>query len=281
MRYPVYIISKGRWDSRHTVKSLDMMGVKYSVVVEDKEYESYANVIPSEYLLRVDNFSELGSGSIPVRNWVWDRARQMGAKRYWLLDDNIRGFERLNRNKRGKVKSGAMFTASEDFVDRFDNVAIAGFEYRQFGGGARRKKPPFKFNHRVYSCSLIETDLPYRWRGRYNEDTDLCLRMLKDGRATIVFNCFLQNKIATMSLKGGNTDTIYATGDNRREFSESLYKQHPDVVEVVWRYGRWHHDVDYRKFKFNDPKLNKEFRSRLGEGTINNYGMVEVSNGNC
>lgn len=281
MRYPVYIISKGRWESRHTVKSLDMMGVKYSVVVEEKEYESYANVIPSEYLLRVDNFSELGSGSIPVRNWVWDRARHMGVKRYWLLDDNIRGFERLNRNRRGKVRSSAIFTASEDFVDRFDNVAIAGFEYRQFGGGARRKKPPFKLNHRVYSCSLIKTDLPYRWRGRYNEDTDLCLRMLKDGRATIVFNCFLQNKIATMSLKGGNTDTIYATGDNRREFSESLYRQHPDVVEVVWRYGRWHHDVDYRKFKFNDPKLKEEFRLRLGEGTINNYGMVEVSNGNC
>ena len=52
-------------------------------------------------------------------------------------------------------------------------------------------------------------------------------------------------------MKGGNTDTIYNTGDNRREFAESLAQQHPDVAKVVFRYGRWHHDVDYRRFKIN------------------------------
>ena len=38
-KHPVYIISKGRWDSRHTGKALDRMNMPYSIVVEDYEYE--------------------------------------------------------------------------------------------------------------------------------------------------------------------------------------------------------------------------------------------------
>jgi len=275
-KYPVYIISKGRWESRLTVKALDRMNVPYRVVVEPKEYDNYAGVIAKEKILVLpENFSKLGLGSIPVRNWVWQHSIDEGEERHWLIDDNINGFERLNRNERGKVHSGAMFRAAEDFVDRYTNVAFAGFEYRQFGGGARRKKPPFKTNYRVYSCTLIKNDLPYRWRGRYNEDTDICLRALKDGWVTVTFNCFLQNKVKTMQMKGGNTDGVYDSGDNRKEFAESLQRQHPDVVKVVWRYNRWHHEVDYSPFENN--KLIKKPGIIVKDG-INNYGMklVEV-----
>ena len=52
-------------------------------------------------------------------------------------------------------------------------------------------------------------------------------------------------------MKGGNTDTIYAETNNRKEFAESLKEQHPDLVNVVWRYNRWHHEVNYEPFKKN------------------------------
>jgi len=272
--YPLYIISKGRHDSRHTSKSLDFMGVPYQIVVEPSEYSAYrATISEKKILVTPQNFSESDCGSIPVRNWVWEHAIESGAERHWLLDDNIRGFERLNRNIRGRVTSGTIFKCAEDFVDRYTNVAFSGFEYRQFAGGARRKKPPFRLNHRVYSCTLIKNDLPYRWRGKYNEDTDICLRALKDGWVTITFNCFLQNKIKTMTLGGGNTDTVYARGDDRREFAESLHEQHPDVAEVVWRYGRWHHDVNYKPFRTN--KLIRK-SGYVPQNKVNNYGMVCV-----
>ena len=54
-----------------------------------------------------------------------------------------------------------------------------------------------------------------------------------------------------MSQKGGNTDSIYNTGDNRFEFAKSLQRQHPDVVKVTKKFGRWHHHVDYSPFRFN------------------------------
>jgi hypothetical protein len=115
-----------------------------------------------------------------------------------------------------------------------------------------------------------QNDLPYRWRGRYNEDTDLSLRALKDGYCTILFNAFLAGKVTTMRMKGGNTSEVYGETDNRKEFAESLRDQHPDHVEVTWKFNRWHHQVDYRLFKQN--RLIKKLGQPIPNG-INNYGM--------
>jgi len=274
-KYPIYIISKGRWLTPYTARSLDEMSIEYLIVVEPNEYDNYKKVINKEkILIAPEDFSKKGQGSIPVRNFVWEHSMSNGHIKHWLLDDNIRGFERLNRNKRGKVYNDGMFLATESFVDRYTNIAFAGFEYRQFGGGARRKKPPFKMNYRVYSCTLINNTLKYRWRGKYNEDTDICLRALKDGWVTITFNCFLQNKISTMQLKGGNTDTIYNTGDQRLEFAKSLERQHPDVVKVVWRYNRWHHDVDYKPFSKNELIFKPNYIQTKEK--INNFNMTVI-----
>lgn len=271
-RYPIYIPTKGRFDSRKTIKSLDEMKIKYYVVIEQHEYDLYKSIIPKKQILvlpfnKPNDFSQL----VNARNWIKQHSITLGFKRHWQIDDNISGFERLNRNIRARVYSDAMFRATEDFVDRYENVGIAGFEYRQFCGGARRKKPPFRLNHRVYSTSLINNEMPLDWRGIYNDDTDLCLRALKSGWVTITFNCFLQNKSATMTVSGGNTP-IYTTGDLRESFVDSLINQHPDVVKKVWRYGRWHHDVDYSGFK---NKLIKKKGIHIHDG-VNNYGMKLV-----
>ena len=211
-KYPIYIISKNRWKSRLTSKTLEKMNVFYYIVIEPQEYNQYASVIDKKKIL-VLPFSNLGQGSIPARNWVWEHSIEQGAKRHWILDDNIRGFYRLNRNVRIEVGSGTIFRISEKFVDRYKNVALAGFQYKFFVTDRDIWKP-FILNTRIYSCILIKNDLPYRWRGKYNEDTDLSIRVLKDGWCTILFYAFLQGKIATMQMKGGNTDELYAQDEN-------------------------------------------------------------------
>ena len=268
-KYPIYIPTKGRFNSRLTMKSLDLMGVEYYAVIEKQEYSLYATILPKERILvlpfsKPNEYSQL----VMARNWIKQHSIKNGFSRHWQIDDNINGFERLNRNERGRVYCDGMFRATEDFVDRYKNIGIAGFEYRQFGGGARRKKPPFKLNYRVYSTSLVNNKMDINWRGIYNDDTDLCLRALKEGWVTVTFNTFLQNKAGTMSMRGGNTP-IY-TADNRKEFAESLQRQHPDCVTVVWRYERWHHEVDYTTFQKN--KLIKRKEIIVNDG-VNNYGM--------
>ena len=247
--YPVYVISKGRATRCLTARELTAMSVPFYLVVEAQEAAEYQEAWPSASIITTP-FSNLGQGSIPVRNFVWDLAASMNARRHWILDDNIEGFHRLHQNEKYKVADGTIFKCCEDFVDRYQNVPMAGMNYYSFCKKTDAV-PPFYLNTRVYSCILLETSRSERWRGRYNEDTDLSLRFLKQGLCTILFNAFLCGKVTTMRMKGGNTDSVYAETDNRKEFAESLVRQHPDVAKVVFRFGRWHHHVDYRPFKGN------------------------------
>lgn len=267
-KYPIYIISKGRAKTCLTANSLDAINVPFRVVVEPQEEEEYAETIGRERLL-VLPFANLGQGSIPVRNWVWEHSISEFHERHWIMDDNIQGFFRLNRNVRHHSRTGIIFIAAEDFVDRYENVAMSGLNYRFFCCPSN-PLPAYYLNTRIYSCILIMNKLPHRWRGRYNEDTDISLRFLKDGWCTILFNAFLCGKIASMTMKGGNTDEIYADGDDRLKFAQSLRDQHPDVVKVTRKYGRWHHHVDYRGFK---NQLQKKTGLTHASG-IDEYGMV-------
>jgi hypothetical protein len=267
-QFPIYIISKGRWERRSTVNTLESMKCAYRIVVEPKEYDNYAQYIRSEKIIVCpENFSERGQGGIPVRNFVWQHAIQEGHSFHWILDDNIESVERFNHNMKIKCETPAPFRVVEDFVLRYENIAIAGMNYAIFCP-ASEARPPIRFNERVYSCLLIRNDIQYQWRGRYNEDTDLCLRVLKDGWCTVLFNSFLIGKRATMTQGGGNTDTIYNTGDKRRAFAESLRDQHPDVARVTWKFNRWHHHVNYKPFRKN--KLIRKPNLNLGSG-INEY----------
>src|SRR4030095_2568737 len=269
-RYSVYIISKGRWESRLTSKALEKMQVPYCIVIEPQEYDSYAAVIDPAKIL-VLPFSNLGQGSIPARNWVWEHSIGIGAERHWIMDDNIGWFERLNKNSKHRFTDGTVFAMMEDFVDRYENVPMAGPNYR-FLAKQRQAIPPFYLNTRVYSCILLANNVTHRWRGRYNEDTDLSIRFLKDGYCTILFNACLAAKQMTMTMKGGNMDELYKD-DGRYQMALSLQQQHPDVVTITQKWGRWQHQVDYRPFKRNRLRLKPGIEIPTEP---NEYGMKLV-----
>ena len=269
-KYPIYIISKGRWENRLTSRALEKLNVPYYIVIEPQEFDEYSKYIDKEKIL-VLPFSNLGQGSIPARNWVWEHSIFIGAERHWILDDNIDGFVRLNRNIKIPVTTGATFKAIEDFTDRYENVALSGMNYRFFAEQRSERVPAFYLNTRVYSCILINNKIPYRWRGCYNEDTDLSIRALKDGWCTILFQAFLCNKAATMTMKGGNTDELYQD-DGRLQMAQSLVEQHPDIVKVTEKWGRYQHHVNYDVFKKN-KLIRKDIEI---ENRVNNYGMMLV-----
>jgi len=138
---------------------------------------------------------------------------------------------------------------------------------------ANQKPKPFQLNARVYSCILIRNNTKFRWRGQYNEDTDLSLRVLKSGLCTILMQAFVCKKMPTMKMKGGNTDQLYKQDvkfDGRLEMAKSLQRQHPDVCTISRKWGRWQHHVDYRPFKKN--KLVRKKGLVLTDG-VNNYGL--------
>lgn len=285
-QFPLFIPSKGRAQYMMTSRALDAIGVPHRLCVEEQEYKEYLDavdgnkkkliVLDQSYKEKYELCDDLGlsksTGPGPARNFIWDYSKDEGHAWHWVMDDNIKCFRRMNDGARVKVADGAIFKAMEDFVLRYRNVGMAGPNYTMFAFGAS-KLPPFVLNTRIYSCNLIRNDLPFRWRGRYNEDTILSLDMLKAGWCTIQFNAFLQEKIRTQTIKGGNTDEFYAKEGTLAK-SRMQLKVHPDVSRLVWKFGRWHHHVDYTPFK--DMRLLKRIDANVS-ATPNEYGMKLVN----
>lgn len=264
--YPLFIPSKGRWESRLTAKHLMKMNVPFRMVVEPQEYDNYAAVVGEKRLLVLDmsykdrydacdgHGMTKSKGSGPARNFIWDTAQKEGYAWHWIMDDNIRGFYYLNNNLKVPAGDGTIFRCMEHFVKQYQNISMAGPHYEMFVP-RKVKVKPFILNTRIYSCNLIRTDVPYRWRGRYNEDTILSIDMLKDGWCTVLFNAFLQDKQTTQTMKGGNTDDVYKDGTfDKSKMLEDLF---PDIAKVVWRFNRVHHYVNYKK-AFSENRLIKK-----------------------
>ena len=290
-RYPIYVISKGRAQKCYTSRFLTQMEVKHFVVCEPSEYQEYKQYVENQYatLLQLDmsykdvydtcdNMGpEFPKGSGPARNFVWDDSIKRGAKWHWIMDDNAtEGFHWFWHNVKVKCRTGALLAACEDFVDRYENIGQFGLNYKMFVT-MDSYHAPYTMNTRIYSCILNRNDItdkngkPYRWRARFNEDTDLSLRILKDGWCTVLANWALFGKSTTMKVKGGNTTSIYVNGT--KEKSEMIANLHPDVAKVVWKFHRWHHEVDYSVFK-QELKLKPGVVPIPGE---NNYGMRVIN----
>jgi hypothetical protein len=211
-------------------------------------------VIGKDKLLVLD---QNDGGPHYARNFAWEHAIDLGATWFWNVDDNINGFHRLNENMKSPVSSGTIFKLAEDFCERFENVAQGGLQYYMFiPRKLANKFPPLYLNTRIYSCTLNRCDLPFRYRIRYNEDTDLSLQVLKAGWCTVLFNSFLADKVATMTMKGGNTEDYVEKSEalvrrGRLEMARALVELHPDVTKIIHRWGRFQHSVDYRPFKGN------------------------------
>jgi len=268
-KYPVYVPTKGRFATRMTARALERIGVPFVEVVEKQEVSQYKNAGAQKLLV----LPHQNKGLVVTRNWIWDHALASGAEYFWTIDDNIYNFYRLNHNTKISVADGTIFAVMESFTERYENLLIAGMNY-EFFVTRREPRPPFTLNTRVYSNMLIKTDgrnptgHPYRNEGFYNDDTDLCLRILKDGFCTVLFNAFLIKKSVTMRVAGGMTP--HYQGDGRWKMAEELRKKHPDVTKVVKKWGRWQHQVDYRGFKKN--KLKRKPGVKIKKG-VDNFGM--------
>lgn len=247
LKYPIYIVSKGRYENPITAKAFIKDKIDFKIAVEPQEYDSYCNKLGEKYVVKLP-FSNLGLGSYPARNYCWEDSKKNGYKKHFLFDDNIYGFNRFNKGLRVRCHSYLALKTLEDFDAKFTNIAISGYNYDGFV--TRETKKPFTINTHVYSGMLINNEIPYRWRLKYNEDVDLCLQALHNGWNTILLNAFLINKVSTtQKLKGGNQDELYKNNDLGKKAlkSYSLQKVWPQYVKVVVRFGRPHHQISWGK----------------------------------
>lgn len=266
-KYPIYVVTKGRSEEYRfsTSNWLTRMQQPHYLVVEGKELEAYQNsklnlsvycnllVLDKKYQEEYDVINpDLGqkgtTGPGPARNFAADHAKANGFDWCWILDDNIENFDRYWRGRRILAHTPEVFRSLEDFVERYDNIGIAGLNYSKFCVG-ENVYPPYTRNTRIYSFGLWNLNCPLiKQRGRYNEDTIQSLDIMKANWCTVQWNCYLGAKVTTQKRPGGNTAEFYEKEGTKAK-SQLLVEAHPDVSELVWKFNRWHHQVDYSGYK--------------------------------
>jgi hypothetical protein len=177
------------------------------------------------------------------------------------------------------VDNGIVFTSLEKLIDNVkEKVGIIGHNYHM-DVPATTMRNPITVNSKVYSSMLINTEildkLDIKFRLKYNEDVDLVLQCLKNKIKTISLNVFVANKKSTLSVKGGNTDTIY---DNGKKFQDKvdclLEKWGSEYVSVIVKHKdeRPHHKVDYDKFNL-DKTITPIIKYR-NQKSYDDFGIV-------
>lgn len=248
-KYPVYIISKGRYDKTLTADNFEYAEIDYLIAVEPQEYEFYVKKLGEKRVLKLP-FSNLGLGSYPARNFCWEHAKAKGHKYHWLFDDNILFWMKWINGKREKITDiGAALSYVENEA-RKTNIDILAFEEPNFV--VKPPKKPFKYNVHAYSAMLIKNNLPYRWRLKYNEDVDLCLQVLHNGGTTASCVYYMANKVSTADKqKGGNQTELYQGNAPKKNLlkAKMLEAVWPQYAKTVIRFGRHHHLIDWKQFK--------------------------------
>jgi hypothetical protein len=127
---------------------------------------------------------EDGKGLVYSRNWITAYSRKRGDVRHWQIDDDIMFVMRMYRGARLYCVSNVAIAAMEDFVDRYENVALASPNSEFFvpeSGIMAKNWPPFFLNHRCYTFILFTNRVPCDWRPPNNEDADMSLQVLAEG----------------------------------------------------------------------------------------------------
>jgi hypothetical protein len=271
-KYPIYIVSKGRYDNPLTAKLFEKDQVNYHIVVEPQEYDQYCEALGKHNVIKLP-FENLGVGSYPARNYAWEHSIKQGYLRHWCFDDNIRAFRRLNKGRRIPVNSLKAIQILEDFTDRYLNVGITAFNYVKFVTDDTKK--PFYLNVHAYSAMLINNDMPFRWRMKYNEDVDLCLQVLDNKYCTLLFNALMCHKVSTVEkMQGGNQTDLYKGNAYEKKVlkARSLEEIWPQYCETKMRFNRPHHYVNWKKH-FKHPLVKNPNYNWNKLKKVNNYGI--------
>jgi hypothetical protein len=203
VRNPIYILSKGRPKSA-TIQALCDAGVfNWTIFVEQEDYDSYFDAMKLDC---IEVLPKSNQGIVYVRNYIKQYSLARGEPFHWQMDDNIKNFRIRENNKNIKHNALSCLAMCEDIVGSFENIGVAGLGHTAFAFG----KPPthhISINKQVYSCVLVDNNVPVTWTEGTVEDTDYSLQVLTRGLCTLLFDKILIEKEVTKVGNGGNNNS--------------------------------------------------------------------------
>jgi hypothetical protein len=224
-KFTVYIPSKGRPTTGCTYLQCKEFNIPYKVVVEPQDFDSYAEELGPENLLRMPLNDQ---GIQYARSFIKQHSTVLGEQYHWQMDDDMKYFTTRKDNKNVRTDMLSVMSIVEFVTLQFLNVGIAGITSNAF---AFSKPRSAQANRLAYGVVLIKNSIDNMWRKDTVEDWDYTLNMLEDGYCTLAFNHVNFVTPATGSNAGGNQMTDWATQEKRKDFYTHFASLWPEYFE--------------------------------------------------
>jgi len=147
-------------------------------------------------------------GGTPGRNFILDWGLKEGHERVWMLDDNIKEYNRLYHGIKTPIMSSVIFTHVEDYICRYDNVGSVGHNYNPLVREGDFRTCIVK-NNKNYSSMCLPTNPEIRFRYKHQEDNLISIEFIEKGYCNLCFNSVVYDKNTSGQDGGGNKSSIY------------------------------------------------------------------------
>jgi len=265
--FAAFILSHGRPDKIHTIKSLQRAGYsgRYFIVIDDED--NTADDYRAKYSDKVLQFNKKSYADLTdegdnfenrrttthARNAIFDLAREQGCKFFIALDDDYTDFVYKYNDEACFAESHILsidstFDLLIDYLEATQALSIAMAQNGDFIGGAcgtfaKHVKPKRKAMN-TFICS---TDRPFQFISRLNEDVNTYLTLGHRGKLffTIPQVSIIQKQ--TQATKGGMTEAYLEGGTYVKTFYSVMYC--PSFVKVSMmgeKHRRIHHRVTWK-----------------------------------
>ena len=283
-----FILTHGRPDKVITYRTLRTHGYtgKIFIVIddEDEDGEEYKRIYGDDVLVfskdevgrytdQFDNFSDRRT-VLWARNACWDLAKQMGYRYFIQLDDDYTQWKYHRTGKGHRLSSSiaeeyhawktknldAVFDALVKLVEttRIKTIALSqgGDHIGDMGGSSS----PRRFKRKAMNSFVCDTQKPFLFRGRINEDVNTYVSLGHTGELFFTDMQIQLEQLQTQGNTGGMTEVYLDSGTYVKSFYTVMVAPSCTTIGLMGRLNkRLHHKINWRKavpLIVPEPKLD-------------------------
>ena len=246
--FAVFILTHGRPDRIHTLKTLEKQGYTgdwYLIIdnedkMADEYYKNYGDKVimfdKKAISLTFDtaDLSDDRRAIVYARNACFQIAKELGIKYFVEFDDDYTSFN-LRYPKDGKLVARMLenlddiFEMMLDFLEDTQALTVCFSQGGDHIGGltGRWKKGLIR---KVMNSFFCRTDRPFQFLGRVNEDVNTYTYLGSKGELMLTTTDLMLVQLQTQSNQGGMTDLYLDSGTYLKSFYTVMYM--PSAVEI-------------------------------------------------
>lgn len=265
--FAVFILTHGRPDRVHTVKSLKASGYTGAVFIvvddEDETVDEYKRVFGEQVIVfgkkesaatfdNGDNFEDRRA-IIYARNACFGIAKKLGIKYFLQLDDDYTSFiYKFDHNleyKESRVLSlDRLFDVMLNFYLKTPALTIAMAQNGDFIGGKNSGfASDVRLHRKAMNTFFCAVARPFQFVGRINEDVNTYTSMAAKGGLFLTIPNVAIIQVQTQKNKGGMTETYLDSGTYVKSFYTVMYAPSCTVIGMIGTSRRrLHHRINWR-----------------------------------